>query len=200
MRFDAHWLAESGATPPLNSWYYTVYYTLEPNGIWLKKSSFFRYLGLAWANLGHLRPKRRPKTSQERQAEAETCPKRVKMKPKDSSRESKWAQKASQNLHMTNPSLKTFSSQYLDSNLRQLPEIKLKSQDPPSALTRPSQARHQWNPPFLGQKGEASKSPLIQAAPKSENLHFPCLSYLSSPLFCSSVFCFKICFEKPSNK
>ena len=31
-------------------------------------------------------------------------------------------------------------------------------QDPPGALTRPSQARYQWKPLFLGQKGEASKA------------------------------------------
>ena len=107
---------------------------LVPNpGLKRKKSIF----SLSWANLGQLRPKRLPKRPQKspkrpkmRPQSTPGRPKRPKMRPNSARhpKKPKWAKKAPQNLHITNP-----------------------------RLTRPSQTKpvtHQTgDPPFLILKG-----------------------------------------------
>ena len=96
-----------------------------------------RFFSLSWANLGQLRPKRSPKRPQKspkrpkmRPQSTPGRPKRPKMRPNSARhpKKPKWAKKAPQNLHITNP-----------------------------RLTRPSQTKpvtHQTgDPPFLILKG-----------------------------------------------
>ena len=93
------------------TWAPTWVPTWCPNpGLTFKKSIF----SLSWANLGQLRPKRLPKRPQKspkrpkmRPQSTPGRPKRPKMRPNSARhpKKPKWAKKAPQNLHITNPRL-----------------------------------------------------------------------------------------------